>query len=710
MVLATTPLIKTTSKAALMQLALTIFGLLAGLVASVSVLLNDIYFWGQSHHYITPYLFLVSFLLALPRKPWGLMGCIFLLPLSAGLGGQLNAYLGTHFLGLPNPSLDLVAGFFLGSVVRFLPDIATWFKSNERYRQFAANIGQLLPWPIALVIVMITLSTTIAISRNVYQSAAATSFSGLLFNLVHFRPIGWHDDYMPIADWIAYALAVAMIALVIGYLKEQSNKNQIIFRPLIAGLIVAAGMGIVQAITGIGLPESLLVFRKDLLGYAAIGFQPDLHAYAGHMLLGAVGLWGYFSITHSKLERQFILCAVTLSWAGLVLSKSRALFLLAFIAMFIWLLFYLWNTKRHLLIPFVLASIALFGALLIVVLNYAQSLTGIPVLSWLGELATGLKSTDLTSWSLVSGLFGARFEIWEGALRMWWEFPLMGVGEGNFYRLSNIASFSKSHYLILTGGENAHNYFLQTLTETGLIGIAIFSLALIMPLIESNNKKVLLPPLVALASLFLGNIFAHSFLVRENLLIATILLGLMYAINYPQFRQLIALNLVRIKWIKGGRELRYLRLVFLLFIIFFILKEVAFAYGRSPFEYGRFCFVNKLMEEDGWTSGQFEISMPLGSHGISLNAYFPLSNSISIEKDLGANLISSEILNITRNRNNASEYEIKFELLNNQIIKTANAKAKIKIPQCFTPRNFGINVDGRRLGIKITSPIFYSAR
>ena len=94
MVLATTPLIKTTSKAALIQLILAIFGLLAGLVASVSVLLNDIYFWGQSPHYITPYLFLVAFLLALPRKPFGLMGCIFLLPLSAGLGAQLNAYLG----------------------------------------------------------------------------------------------------------------------------------------------------------------------------------------------------------------------------------------------------------------------------------------------------------------------------------------------------------------------------------------------------------------------------------------------------------------------------------------------------------------------------------------------------------------------------------------------------------------------------------------
>jgi O-antigen ligase len=696
MILATTPLIKTTSKAALMQLILAIFGLMAGLVASVSVLLNDIYFWGQSPHYITPYLFLTAFLLALLRKPLGLMGCIFLLPLSAGLGGQLNAYMGTHFLGLPNPGLDLVAGFFLGSLVRFLPDITTWLKSNDKGKQFVANIGQLLPWPVALVIVAITLSTAIAISRNVYQSAAATSFKGLLFNLVHFRPIGWHDDYMPIADWIAYALAVAIIAVVLGYLKERPNKNQIIFRPLIAGLIVAAVMGIVQAITGLGLPESLLVFRKDFFGHAAIGFQPDLHAYAGHMLLGAVGLWGYFSITHSKLERQFILCAVTLSWVGLVLSKSRALFLLAFIGMFIWLLFYLWKTKRHLLIPFALASSALFGSLLIVLLNYAQSLNGIPVLSWLGEFASALKDRDLTSWSLVSGLFGARFEIWEGALRMWWEFPLMGVGQGNFYRLSDIASFSKSHYLILNGGENAHNYFLQTLTETGLVGIAAFSIVLITPLIKSSNKKILLPSVVALVSLFLGNIFAHSFLVRENLLLGSILLSSIY------------LDLCVAGRLSGEiRRLESFKLqkAFILFLSLFIflsycILEVYNSFNKFPFEYGRFCFVDSSMQKKQWTSGNFNLTIPSRFSRVEIEVAAP-----HIEKD------QILILRVGQVDHNGHKSENRFninistakviEFRNNHSSSDGQSHFRFSVSQCFTPRNKGLNLDSRRLGVLI---------
>jgi hypothetical protein len=333
------------------MLGLAIFTLLASTIASISVLLNDLYFWDQSPHYINPYLFLITFLLGLPRKTWGFMGCVFILPLSAGLGNQLNAYLGSSFLALPNAGLDLAAGFFLGSLLGSLPDLVSFFNARGSSRCNANFIKTLAPWPVALMMAMITISTMIAISRNIYQSATQTSFKGLLFNLVHFRPIDWHDDYMPISDWIAYALALSIIAVVIGYLKNHSNKNQMIFRPLIGGLVLAAFMGILQATTGLGLPESLLSFRKDQLGFAVIGFQPDLHAYAGHMLLGAIGLWGYFYSGLSRWERQIVAFVITLSWMGLVLSKSRALLIFAISVIFIWFIYRLWKERRHLLLP-----------------------------------------------------------------------------------------------------------------------------------------------------------------------------------------------------------------------------------------------------------------------------------------------------------------------------------------------------------------------
>jgi O-antigen ligase len=685
-----------TSRANFATLSLAIFALLAGVIASGSVLLNDAYFWGQSRHYINPYLFGIAFILGLPRKDWGLIGFVFLLPLSAGLGNQLNAYIGTSFLVLPNAGLDLAAGFFLGAFTGSISHVKNLYSDRDRFskiRLLTTQFNQLVPWPIALVILMITISTAIAISRNIYQSAAATSFKGLLFNLVHFRPIGWHDDYMPISDWIAYALAVAVVITVIGYLKDQDYKNRIIFRPIMAGLIVAALMGVAQALTGIGLPENLLSFRKDQLGYAVIGFQPDLHAFAGHMLLGAVGLWGYFYSGISKLERKFVLLAVSLSWVGLILSKSRALLLISLIVIFIWLVWYLWKNKRRFFLPAIVIALALISIFAALIFNYSSSLSGIPVLSWLGELANEFKSRDLTSWSLFSGIFGSRFEIWGAAIRMWWEFPLMGIGQGNFYRLSDIASFSKSHFLILNHGENAHNYFLQTLTETGLVGVAIFSLALITPFLSIKNRAVLIPASIALGSLFLGNIFSHSFLVRENLIIASILIALI--LSQSQFSATLS--------IAYSARLKVL-------VIFFIgamsIYEINGAFSRAPFEYGRDCFVSNGLMRDKWKSGIFDIPVPPKAEVIRVffeeEGYFQRQFERPIEwQFLGVKEVPQKntkiFLRKSNNRISPVEIAIPSSLIENAEVLTL----RLKVTSCFTPRNLGIGLDARRLGLQV---------
>ncbi len=678
------------------QIALAAFAIFAGLVASGSVFLNDLYFWRQSGHYINPYLCLIAFLLAFSPRVWGLTAIIFLLPLSAGLGTQLNAYLGTQFLILPNAGLDLVAGFFLGSA---LTEISKYshFLGKNRHRDLTAVVKELVPWPITLVIAMITISTAIAISRNVYQSAAATSFKGLLFNLVHFRPIGWHDDYMPISDWIAYALAVAMIILVIGQLKGRENKNQIIFRPVMAGLIIASLMGILQAITGLGLPENLLNFRKDHLGYAVIGFQPDLHAFAGHMLLGAVGLWGYFYSGISRHERKLVALVVALCWVGLILSKSRALLLIAIAAMLIWLIWSLWQKKSHIFLPSIAILAAAISIFVTLIFNYSNSFGGIPVLSWLGELANEFKSRDLTSWSLFSGIFGSRFEIWEAAIRMWWEFPLMGIGQGNFYRLSDIASFSKSHFLILNRGENAHNYFLQTLTETGIVGTLIIATALVFPLIAAARKILLLPAIIALGGLFLGNIFSHSFLVRENLLFASIFFGLMFI---PAFQVKCLLGSLGQSKRHHPIQKNVMLVVFMALGSIASMREVYLSFNMFPFEHGRFCFINSAISQQEWTSGQFEVAMPAQSKGIKIFIIGPTQKNRDNLTLQVAQINDGQVISI-------NYFEVKSKFVNEIDISAIEGPSmnhqeiqlRFTVSQCFVPRNQGVNVDGRRLGV-----------
>lgn len=685
------------------RLGLAFFALFASFLASGSVFLNNLYFWYASPYYLNAYLFLICFLLGLPRKSLGLAACIFLLPLSAGLGNQLNAYMGTSFLMLPNAGLDLVAGLFLGSLFGEVFQNNAVSQLGYRQRYSKQVIEQCVPWPIGVMIVMLTISTAIAISRNVYQSAAPTSFKGLLFNLVHFRPIDWHDDYMPISDWVAYALAVAMIILVIGQIKNQENKNQMIFRSIMAGLIVAAFMGISQGITGLGLPENLLNFRKDQLGYAVIGFQPDLHAFAGHMIFGVVGLWGYFYSGISRFEQKFVLLTVTLSWIGLILSKSRALLLIALAAMFVWFIWHLWKKRRHIFLPATVILATIITISIGLIFNYSNKLSGIPVLSWLGELANEFKSRDLTSWSLFSGIFGSRFEIWEAAIRMWWEFPLMGVGQGNFYRLSDIASFSKSHFLILNHGENAHNYYLQTLTETGLIGILLSALALLRPLFPLKKNKLILPALISIISLLLGNIFSHSLLVRENLCLLAVMLGCAYSAS-----RYISSSSSRSFFIYGP-TVRLVCAALVVVLISISAREVYRSFGRPPFERGFYCFDMKKIDADGWILGGWKFQLPKEASNVDVEIYFPLTEdppdingenfTVNIHVS-DESVVKPSSINFTR----PGFATIHFELYGNQ--KEGLEKSitlNIQRQSCYTPRNKGESVDARRLGVMVKS-------
>jgi O-antigen ligase len=572
------------------------------------------------------------------------------------------------------------------------------------------QLRRFIPWPIGLAIVMITCSTFLAISRNIYQSDTTTSFKGVLFNLVHFRPIDWHANFMPISDWMAYALAISMVSTVIAYLHNYHNKNQIIFRPLIIGLLIAVSQAMLQAITGLGLPESLLTFRKDFLGHATIGFQPDLHAFAGHMLLGAVGLFGYLKILPKpSVERSIVILTIALCWLGLILSKSRSLLLLALLAMIIWMLYFSWKEKKISFPKIIIAGMTVFivcGSLLI---NYSNSFQGVPVLSWLGELSNEFKTRDLTSWSLFSGIFGSRFEIWEAAIRMWWEFPLFGTGQGTFYRYSAIPSFSKSHFLILNNGENAHNYFLQSLTETGCIGVFILGLAVSCPFFLNKNigtLKTVIPLIVAMA---LGNLFSHTFLVRENLFLGAVIFAMLYsqALSTDQKHQAKMLD-CRINLYKK-------RYVFVCLALTLITSlEIFYSFGKPPFTLGLNCYKSAQLTSDGWTKGLFLVSYPVNTKGVEIvieKSKFTddhKSTKLLLELkqnngDLVNNHRSDSVIKVVE-LDQSKDTTILIEFADKNTINVfGKVDLEMQINGCYSPRDVGESIDSRLLGIKIKS-------
>jgi O-antigen ligase len=673
------------------------FGLFCAFMASLAVLGNDAYYF--AHHGLTPSvaLFLLAFIIGAISEIWGLAIVLALLPLTAGIPNLLTTLFGANALAMPNPGLDLVAGLLLAYFIRTL---------SRRVRQQQALSSETnssfmtLLWPVGLVMLVITASVALAITRNLYLSATNTSIRGVFFNLVHFRPIDWRADYLPMGNWVAYALAVGLIILVIAKLKsiDSEKRNSWIFRSLMLGLAISAVTGLIQAATGLGLSEAQLQFRKDAFGYAAIGLQPDLHAFAAHMLLGVVGLWGYFLVCKSKAERLCIAILFLLCSAGLIASKSRASLFIAIIALMVLGLIYLYRHSKKLFI----ISLAIFIVLVCVVLLGAGS---IPGLAWVGDLMTQMQSRRLDSLSDLGGMMGSRFEIWSAVANMFSAYPLMGVGEGEFYRLSSNISFARSEFLQLNRGENAHNYFLQVLAENGLLGILVFAIAFIVPYLACTNKKIIFPAVIGLISLFLGNVFAHSFLVRENLLLGAALLGLLYVFATDHSTQYLYGDY-------GGRiSGKYRPWVGLgsIVLVVAMVWEAYYSFGRLPFKAGGDCFVKELpLYKDGWSSGAWEERLPKGAAAIEftlipnrpqlernpLSAYLEI---LSWEAGKGKVPVSTATHQWTDNKPAGFKLELPSQYWNSPNVITM----RLQLSSCYTPRDLGINTDDRRLGIQI---------
>jgi len=621
----------------------------------------------------------------------GIMGCLFALPLLPNLTWQIQVYFGYgRILGLHNAGFDLIAGLFLGAIVNQFWD-----------RKKTISLIRLgLPWQAGLCLIMLTLSVALAISRNLHQTASFFQFSSLIYNLLNFRSIGWHDDYRPVFDWLAYASAFAFIAVLIPALKSMPDRNDIVFKPLIISLILGAIVGYRQSTYGFGLSVDQTLFRADQFGYMALGFQHDIHAFAGQMLIGSIGLFGYLYYSKNTLTRLLVLAAIPLCWIALFLSKSKSNFALSIVCMLVivtvWIFRHSVWLKRILMGALGLVLLLTFSTLLfkdiwILALTHAAHLIGLPDLA-----ALNFK-------------LSYRPEVYLAALHASSLFPMMGLGQSEFYRQAANYDLTHSYFLsIEQNGENAHNYFLQTLAETGLIGIALFAFLLAYPLCRIKNKKLLIPAWVALGAVFIGNIFAHSMLVRENLFIAASFVALMYAWLQAEKISARQSNLSNNYSPLTTWCVSHPRLIAIFFGAVALLaeKEIYQSYHRFPFTEDVQCFKAQPLDKDGWTSGLYKVAIPQGTHGMTLLIKGtqpdidkrPLAATLSIVHRESSLIEQSQIL-----FNRVGPRQISMNFANGNVADDDDYHVDLRLQRCFIPRNMGINSDGRRLGIQIES-------
>lgn len=701
------------------QTALAWFALITTLLVVVVTLGSYLVSAIQPYRGPTLFYFYVTLYAALISRKWSTRLLIFSLPLLPNLAIQAQYLLRPavqYFVAYPG--LDAIVGLFIGQTLRSLlieRNLRVWLRPP--------------PWPLGLGLLVIVVSCCLTIDRNLWQSAADFSWFGVANNLFRFKHVLYGNGFAPINDLLVYGAAVLLIICLLQTLRDAAHPDDLVFKPLVVGLLVAGAWGLLQALTGFGMPASATDYRPEYFGFSAFGFQPDIHAFAAHMLLGAVGLLGYGFVTFGDVQsqnglvdraasvhvrwRRVVLATFALCWVALILSKSRASVLLAIVACVVGVALYIKLKKINLLNIKALVVIGLaLGCMLL--LSFSKQF-------WLLNMLHELQTADLTSYDTLNRISIYRLEIFAGALRMFAQFPVMGIGQGNFFHLSSILEFMGSPWVARTGGENAHNYFLQTLAELGLIGTVSFLVVFLWPIKHCSELRRLVPASVAIVAIFLGNVYSHSLIIRENLYLLAVFVALIYAHceKAPNDIARACFNSIgaRPKEIVGAPAYisptvdRYFyfsisALLCVLGAAYVAYQEISTAKDRFPFEYGLDCYRPTTAYSDGWTSGRLIIPLEEGRSGVRLTVdqnqadakRRPVSISLSI-LDKGGNSVHT----VNYPDQVADHFSMQITIPESKKKEFQGGSVVMQLSKCFSPSNFGLKDDSRKLGVRLES-------
>lgn len=460
----------------------------------------------------SPIYFLLLLLITLLSEQVGLALLIFSLPLIPALHTQASYIFHPavpYFIA--HPGIDLALGFIS----------AVFFINFYNYRKLWTR-AELIPWPICITLVIIIVSIVTAISCNISEGILSVNIYDLITKLIFFKHIVRGDPFLPLVDLFIFGVCGMLIGMLQLRLKSYDEKATVVV-PIVGSLALSAIWGIFQSLTRFGLPPTTYNHRGDSsFFYGAHGFQPDLHAFGALMLVGTIGLLGYYSYATSKKYKSIILVTIILCWIALLLSKSRSSIAFSLIVFAMCTFFYFANKSN---LKIYIKTLWCSGIFMLLITFVPLFLTS--------DFVRQLYATESLNFDLWNNALSLRPEFHRAAVWMFLDYPIFGSGQGNFIRLSADPIERYSHQLVIWHGDNAHNYFLQTLAELGLVGCLSFFILFAFPLYRNIRSYNPIPVCMIIMAIFLGNIYSHSLLVRENLIFLAIMVALLYSQSRP---------------------------------------------------------------------------------------------------------------------------------------------------------------------------------
>ena len=289
-----------------------------------------------------------------------------------------------------------------------------------------------------------------------------------------------------------WVIAIAAFIILVHFTATATQRRLIVFVAAMAlGGVFQATYGVTQSILAIG-PES---FRVGTEGSRAFGTFGQPNSYAGYLemvffpvfwvavylvlslppRLGAYRLArrrGYSASRKARIELLFhlVLCGIlagsaVLILGGIVASYSRGAWLgVAAGGLLSALLFHRWVR---------LGALFFIPLAVLLALGGASTLVPASVSDRVSSGISDLRLFDASSIAVTDENFAAaeRMAHWQAGWRMFEDYPVAGVGAGNFnvryeeYYVREQFQFTRGH---------AHNYYIHALAETGIAGLTAY--------------------------------------------------------------------------------------------------------------------------------------------------------------------------------------------------------------------------------------------
>ena len=640
--------------------ALTLAIVFASFVRERAQLLIDISFW----------LFTAPFLVSLVSTRVGFLLSVLMLTVSPALHHQLNAVVGTSLNSWAYAGVDSIIGFSTAWILKGgLKDVRPLL---ERFP--AGALLALHLW--------VAVSSVIAVCRNLWQSASELTLRGLAYNVWVTRGLSFHDDYFPLQDLFFFSVAVIVLFCVWAAMCRFGERLlRAVAAVVLLGAVLNAFFAVWQKFSDKGWYAGA---RSDINAMWA-----DIHSFGGLMAMAiAIGFGLLFADRLSTRLSALVIAAMSAAFVGLYLSGSRSTLLIVVLLLglaAIWAAMFWLRGWRRVIPAAILLTLAVAVRLI-----FSRGYRGV-------TFETFSTALDTQGFEALNAAVSHRPEIWRSALEMYSSFPIFGLGQGTFHRLSSIAPFSGSEVLVSMEGAGAHNYFLQSLVELGLVGLVLAALIAI-PSLRLRRRNFSLVAFYALVGVAIGNVYGQSLLVREMLMLAAVFAG-----AYIWEAQARAAE----RWRPPeSSTLRYSGFA-LAGIALAALVEVALSFNRMPFTYGQQCFEAHGLEQDGWTRGTLRVAVPAAA-GAARVTFAPGAEDIARRSlDVELALVDGQGRLV---QNEAARFErgdLGPRTLNLKLDPSPDAKRFLEVrpSHCFVPLNLGLALnqkhDTRRLGLVV---------